>query len=116
MAPMEGLTDYTFRRAYEATFGKGRVDKYFTPFISPNQSENFLAREIRDIDSEHNKGINVVVQVMTNEPKDFIWTAKMLHEKYGYSEINLNAEKKDAVKVTPYKKLTTKCLNATTSE
>ena len=57
MAPMEGLTDYTFRRAYEATFGKGRVDKYFTPFISPNQSENFLAREIRDIDNEHNKGI-----------------------------------------------------------
>ena len=91
MAPMEGLTDYTFRRAYEATFGKGRVDKYFTPFISPNQSENFLAREIRDIDSEHNKGINVVVQVMTNEPRDFIWTAKMLYEKYGYSEINLNA-------------------------
>lgn len=28
---------------------------------------------------------------MTNEAKDFIWTAKMLYEKYGYSEINLNA-------------------------
>ena len=48
MAPMEGLTDFTYRNAYEKTFGKGRITKYFTPFISPNKSENFLAREIRD--------------------------------------------------------------------
>ena len=91
MAPMEGLTDFTYRNAYEKTFGKGRITKYFTPFISPNQSENFLAREIRDIDRGHNKDTYTVAQVMTNEAKDFIWTAKMLYEKYGYSEINLNA-------------------------
>ena len=91
MAPMEGLTDFTYRNAYEKTFGKGRITKYFTPFISPNKSENFLAREIRDIDRGHNKDTYTVVQVMTNEAKDFIWTAKMLYEKYGYSEINLNA-------------------------
>lgn len=91
MAPMEGLTDFTYRNAYEETFGKGRITKYFTPFISPNKSENFLARELRDIDREHNKETYTVVQVMTNEAKDFIWTAKMLYEKYGYSEINLNA-------------------------
>ena len=91
MAPMEGLTDFTYRNAYEKTFGKGRITKYFTPFISPNKSENFLAREIRDIDRGHNKDTYTVAQVMTNEAKDFIWTAKMLYEKYGYSEINLNA-------------------------
>ena len=55
MAPMEGLTDFTYRNAYEKTFGKGRITKYFTPFISPNKSENFLAREIRDIDRGHKK-------------------------------------------------------------
>lgn len=65
MAPMEGLTDFTFRNAYEKIFGKGKIAKYFTPFISPNKSEKFLAREIRDIDREHNNGINTVVQVMT---------------------------------------------------
>lgn len=80
MAPMEGLTDFTYRNAYEKTFGKGRITKYFTPFISPNKSENFLAREIRDIDRGHNKDTYTVVQVMTNEAKDFIWTAKMLYE------------------------------------
>lgn len=42
MAPMEGLTDFTFRNAYEKIFGKGKIAKYFTPFISPNKSENFL--------------------------------------------------------------------------
>lgn len=80
MAPMEGLTDFTYRNAYEKTFGKGRITKYFTPFISPNKSENFLAREIRDIDRGHNKDTYTVAQVMTNEAKDFIWTAKMLYE------------------------------------
>ena len=86
MAPMEGLTDFTYRNAYEKTFGKGRITKYFTPFISPNKSENFLAREIRDIDRGHNKDTYTVAQVMTNEAKDFIWTAKMLYEKYGYTD------------------------------
>ena len=47
MAPMEGLTDFTYRNAYEKTFGKGRITKYFTPFISPNKSENFLAYALR---------------------------------------------------------------------
>lgn len=70
MAPMEGLTDFTYRNAYEKTFGKGRITKYFTPFISPNKSENFLAREIRDIDRGHNKDTYTVAQVMTNEAKD----------------------------------------------
>jgi len=45
MAPMEGLTDFTFRNAYEKIFGKGKIAKYFTPFISPNKSEKFLAEK-----------------------------------------------------------------------
>ena len=96
MAPMEGLTDFTYRNAYEKTFGKGRITKYFTPFISPNKSENFLAREIRDIDRAHNKVTYTVAQVMTNEAKDFIWTAKMLYEKYGYSELILTPDVRQA--------------------
>ena len=91
MAPMEGLTDYTFRNAYEETFGKGRVAKYFIPFISPNSSERFLAKEIRDIDRRNNSSLTAVPQVMANEPQDFIWTARMLYEEFGYEEINLNA-------------------------
>ena len=33
-APMEGLTTYIWRRAQRDIFGG--VDKYFTPFLSPN--------------------------------------------------------------------------------
>lgn len=90
MAPMEGLTDYTFRNAYDEFFGKGKIDKYFMPFISPNKTEKFLAKEIRDISRENNH-INSIPQVMTNNSSDFIWTAHMLYDEYGYSEINLNA-------------------------
>ena len=42
MAPMEGLTDYMFRNAYDKFFGHNKIDKYFMPFISPNKSEKFL--------------------------------------------------------------------------
>ena len=87
---MEGLTDYTFRNAYDEFFGHGKIDKYFMPFISPNKSEKFLAKEMRDI-SRDNNHINVIPQVMANNSSDFIWTARMLYDEFGYDEINLNA-------------------------
>ncbi len=90
MAPMEGLTDYMFRNAYDKFFGHNKIDKYFMPFISPNKTEKFLAKEIRDISRKNNK-INSIPQVMTNNSSDFIWTAHMLYDEYGYDEINLNA-------------------------
>lgn len=90
MAPMEGLTDYMSRNAYDEFFGRGKIDKYFMPFISPNQTEKFLAKEMRDI-SRDNNHINSIPQVMTNNSSDFIWTARMLYDQFGYDEINLNA-------------------------
>lgn len=36
MAPMEGITIYTYRNAYKDFFG--HVDKYFTPFIADEGS------------------------------------------------------------------------------
>lgn len=91
MAPMEGLTDYTFRNAYDRTFGQGKISKYFMPFISPNKSEKFLAKEMRDIDRTNNEGICAIPQVMANDYGDFVWTAKMLFENFGHQEINFNA-------------------------
>lgn len=90
LAPMEGLTDYMFRNAFDEFFGHGKIDKYFMPFISPNQTEKFLAKEMRDIDRNNNL-INSIPQIMTNNSEDFIWTAHMLFDNFGYNEINLNA-------------------------
>ncbi len=89
MAPLEGVTGFVFRNAYEEFYGKGRVDKYFIPFISPNKSKGYTTREQNDIRPEHNVGINTVPQIMANDPGLFLEAAAMLNDM-GYKEINLN--------------------------
>lgn len=84
MAPMEGLTGYVFRNAYHKNFGD--VDKYFTPFIT-NRKMNY--KEINDTAPEHNRGMHVVPQVLTNRAEDFCEIAKEL-EQLGYGTVNLN--------------------------
>ena len=87
-APLEGITGYVFRNAYEKYYGG--IDKYFTPFISPHTKKLMDSRERRDILPENNKGLNIVPQVLTNTAEDLIDLANQLHEDYGYEEINLN--------------------------
>ena len=45
MAPMEGLTDYMFRNAYDEFFGRGKIDKYFMPFIRLTRPRSFLPKK-----------------------------------------------------------------------
>lgn len=87
LAPMEGITIHIYRNLYEKFFHN--VDKYFTPFVVPNRSKNLRTRELRDVLPENNKGINIVPQILTNDSKGFIFTARKLQEM-GYNEINLN--------------------------
>ncbi|EJO5349463.1 tRNA-dihydrouridine synthase family protein [Clostridium botulinum] len=87
LAPMEGITGYIYRNAYEKFFHN--IDKYFTPFIVPNKSRSLKTKELRDILPENNKGMNVVPQILTNDSEGFIITAKKL-QQLGYNEINLN--------------------------
>ena len=87
LAPLEGITGWIFRSAVHECFGG--FDKYFVPFIRPNQMGHFSAREKKDILPEHNEGMYTVPQILTNRPEDFIRTAYKLSE-YGYQEINLN--------------------------
>ncbi len=84
MAPMEGLTGYVWRNAYHRNFGN--VDRYFTPFIT-NKKLNY--KEINDILPEHNIGMEVVPQILTNRAEDFLCIVKEL-QQYGYKKVNLN--------------------------
>lgn len=86
-APMEGLTGYIYRNAHH-TFFPG-IDKYFSPFIVANQCENFRTREIKDILPEHNEGIVLIPQLLTNNAKDFIHASERI-KSLGYHEINFN--------------------------
>lgn len=87
LAPMEGITGHIYRNAYVKYFSD--FDKYFTPFIVPNQSKSLKTRELRDVLPENNEGLNIVPQILTNDAEGFIVTARKLKE-LGYDEINLN--------------------------
>lgn len=86
-APLEGVTGYIYRNAYNKYFGK--VDKYFTPFVSPTSNMCFTSRELNDILPKHNEGMNVVPQILTNNSEYFIHTMNEM-KNMGYDEINLN--------------------------
>lgn len=99
-APMEGLTGYVYRNAHRACFGG--VDKYFTPFLSPNQNHRFTAKEQKDVLPEHNEGIPLVPQILTNRAEDFIWAAGEMKAR-GYREVNLNLGCPSGTVVSKYK-------------
>ena len=87
LAPLEGITGHIYRNALHQCFDG--FDKYFIPFISPNQKGHFSTREKKDVMPEHNQGMYAVPQILTNNVEDFLCTAKKLGD-YGYKEVNLN--------------------------
>ena len=87
LAPLEGVTGYIFRNALKEYFPG--TDRYFTPFIVPDQKHALRKRELRDILPENNQVKELVPQILTSDPVRFVETAKALAE-YGYEEVNLN--------------------------
>ncbi len=87
MAPMEGVTTSTYRKAYHRIFAP--MDKYFAPFVTPNDNGLLTPKEYRDVAPEYNEGLVLIPQILTNHADGFIRTAKTL-QQMGYEEINLN--------------------------
>ena len=87
LAPMEEVTTYVFRQVLDECFGG--VDKYYTPFISPDQNKILKTRMGRELDPEHNKNLNTAIQVLTNNPEHFKDFSKIVSD-LGYKEVNLN--------------------------
>lgn len=87
-APLEGITRYVYRNAFEKTFGG--IDKYFAPFISPTKDSPLTPRNRMELESENNSSLNLVPQILCNNPEVFIDAASRLIDM-GYKEINLNA-------------------------
>ena len=84
MAPMEGVTGYVYRNAYAKYYGG--IVRYFTPFVA---NKKLGHREKNDVCPEHNAGMAVVPQILTNRAEDFLAIAEILRE-YGYDTVNLN--------------------------
>ena len=68
LAPLEGITGHIYRNALHQCFDG--FDKYFIPFISPNQKGHFSTREKKDVMPEHNQGMYAVPQILTNNVED----------------------------------------------
>lgn len=85
---MEGITGYVFRRVHAECFGA--VEKYYTPFLpTPRVGSQFGGRAAKEVDPAHNRGLNVIPQLLTKNADEFVWSARMLADM-GYKEVNLN--------------------------
>lgn len=87
LAPMEGITGYLYRNTYHQHYQP--MKRYFSPFLVPNQNKTLSSRELNDILPEHNQGLNLVPQVLTNHAEGLIWTADKIRQ-LGYPELNIN--------------------------
>ena len=87
LAPLEGVTDNIYRNTFRRYYGG--VDKYYTPFISPNSTFKFTSREFRDIDPKINDIESTVPQILTNNSEHFLWAVKEI-ASLGFKEINFN--------------------------
>ena len=84
LAPLEGMTSHILRNAIAHHYGG--FDKYFTPFIT---SATMNHREREDVDPAHNKEVDVVPQIMSNNVREFLDIAKSVSSR-GYKTVNLN--------------------------
>lgn len=84
MAPMEGITTYIYRSTYEKYYGG--IARYYTPFQA---SRHLSSREKNEVLPEHNCGMRLTPQILTNRADEFLEITRALKE-YGYTCVNLN--------------------------
>ena len=86
MAPMEGVTNWVYRNAYNECFYP--MDKYFTPFITAKPNKRLSSKEIKEVSPDTNGKLPVVPQILTNNAEDFVKTAHIFRDEYGHKEVN----------------------------
>lgn len=86
-APLEGITGWVYRSAHFSMFPG--VDSYYTPFWAPTVDSPLAGRGLADMLPEHNQGVPVIPQLLTNQAEAFLPAARMLQD-FGYQEVNLN--------------------------
>ncbi len=86
-APLEGLTDSTYRHLHRKYFPG--ASRYYTPFFSPTSSRKLTPREKRELPPADSLDVTVIPQVLTRNPEDFLWMSEKFQD-LGYTEINLN--------------------------
>ncbi|MCY1721240.1 tRNA-dihydrouridine synthase family protein [Prolixibacteraceae bacterium Z1-6] len=86
LAPLQGFTDFVYRKAYARIF-KG-VDAYFIPYISMKK-DTILSKYAKEIAVINNPQARVIPQILPGNSNEMVLMAKQLKD-IGYNEINLN--------------------------
>jgi len=86
-SPLQGLTDFRFRNAFNKYFGG--IDTFYSPYIRLNGKLEIKPAYERDILPKNNIGLEVIPQIMTNDADEFLFVANCV-QALGYKELNWN--------------------------
>ena len=86
-APMEGITDATFRALHHRYFGG--IDRYYMPFISPTMHRCLTKREARELPPADSVPFKAVPQLLGKNLSDMLWAVDVCRD-LGYDEVNIN--------------------------
>jgi len=86
LAPLQGFTDFVYRKAYSEIFYG--VDAFFIPYISVKNNQ-ILRKYEKEILPENNPQNRVIPQVLASSANEMLFLSEILKNK-GYNEINLN--------------------------
>jgi len=87
MAPLHGVTNRIFRKAWFKHFGG--FDVAMAPFILSVQSSRATDQHYKDLVPERNVRVTLVPQILSNDAASFVETAAVL-SSMGYTELNWN--------------------------
>lgn len=86
-SPLQGFTDFRFRNAQQKYFGG--IDTYYAPYIKMGKKQLIKGSYQRDLNPAVNSTLEVIPQVMTADPDDFIFVINYI-QSLGYKELNWN--------------------------
>ena len=101
-SPLQSFTEFRFRNALDNHFGG--IDTYYAPYIRLNGKMEIKANYERDLFPENNIVQELVPQVMTNDPDEFLFVVKYV-QSLGYNELNWNLG-------CPYPMVTKRCMGS----
>lgn len=101
-SPLQSFTEFRFRNALDTHFGG--IDTYYAPYIRLNGKMEIKANYERDLLPENNIVQELVPQVMTNDPDEFLFVVKYV-QSLGYNELNWNLG-------CPYPMVTKRCMGS----
>lgn len=101
-SPLQSFTEFRFRNALDNHFGG--IDTYYAPYIRLNGKMEIKPNYERDLLPKNNTVQELIPQVMTNDPDEFLFVVKYV-QSLGYSELNWNLG-------CPYPMVTKRCMGS----